>query len=46
MVKVYLEKCSAGKQKQKRNSLSRSFLTLGNDGVQITKTVIRHPRIE
>ncbi|CDU08645.1 Sulfurtransferase TusD homolog (fragment) [Vibrio coralliirubri] len=33
MVKAYLERCNVGKQEQKRDSLSRSFLTVGNDGV-------------
>ncbi|CAK2836578.1 hypothetical protein VCRA2133E348_280062 [Vibrio crassostreae] len=35
MVKVYLEKCSAGKQKQKRDSRLRSFLTVGNDDYSV-----------
>ncbi|WP_210448062.1 hypothetical protein, partial [Vibrio crassostreae] len=30
-----LEKCSAGKQKQKRDSLSRFFLTVGNDDYRV-----------
>ncbi|CDT26634.1 hypothetical protein VCR26J2_190076 [Vibrio coralliirubri] len=43
---MYLKKCNVGKQEQKRDSLSRSFLNVGNDGVKITKTVIRHSRTE
>ena len=29
---MYLEKCNVGKREQKRDSLSLSFLTVGNDG--------------
>ncbi|CDT82431.1 hypothetical protein VCR3J2_250102 [Vibrio coralliirubri] len=40
MASVYLAKCNVGRQEQKRDSLSRSFLTVGNDGVRAMMTLL------